>query len=229
MALDLHGLETGRPVAVVGHGLSGAPGQPHMLPVVAACRAAGLGVMAPHFRNSGANASDGTTRDFTMAGAVADLAEALDWLQAEGFGAPALVAGHSMGGFAALRLAAEREEIAAVLAISPVTAGRLLIAAHEAEGTLDMLAGEVPQAIDEWPTHDLAPLGPRIAQPVALMVGERDHLTQVAHVLMLRERLANVVFWQVLEGEPHCPVGPDYPRALSAALQQLGFGGRRGA
>lgn len=98
LAVDLHGAPADLPVAVVAHGLNGAPDQPHMAAFVAACRAAGLSVVAPHFRDSDATVSDGSARGFTMAGAVAELAEVLDWTGGAGLGTPALVAGHSMGG-----------------------------------------------------------------------------------------------------------------------------------
>lgn len=219
MVLELHGFEAGRRTAVVAHGLHGAPDQVQMTPVIAACRAAGLAVIAPNLRNSNANRSDGNSQSFTMTGAVEDLAAVLNWTQRR---APlALVAGHSMGGYAALRVAAETPDVPAVLAISPVTSGRLLIKAHEDDGSMDLLDREVPRAREEWPLHDLMPLTARITQPVALMVGALDHLTQVAHVAALQEKLSNVVFWRVLHAEPHCPVGPEYAPALAAAVKCL--------
>ena len=208
LALDLHGIEPGRRTAIVAHGLHGSPDQPHMLPVIAACRNAGLGVIAPNLRNSNANCSDGNSQDFTMAGAVADLAEVLNWAEIEAQGPIALVAGHSMGGYAALRLAAETSRVPAVLAISPVTAGSLLIKAHEADNSLDLLGREVPRAREEWPFHDLTPLAAKITQPVALIVGALDHLTHVAHVAALRDKLPNAVFWRVLERGAALSGGP---------------------
>lgn len=228
MALDLHDVEPGRRIAVVAHGRNGAPDQLQMIPIIAACRSIGLGVIAPHLRNSNANCSDGTSQTFTMEGVVADLDEILEWLQTEGFAPPVLVAGHSMGGYAALRMAAEKPDVTAVLAVAPVTSGTRLIAAHRAHGSLENLDREVPAARAEWPQHDIAGLAPKITQPVALLVGSLDHLTQVPDVSALREHLPNVVFWRVLEGEPHCPVGADYPIELSAAMVCLGLGERAG-
>jgi pimeloyl-ACP methyl ester carboxylesterase len=221
LALDLHGVEPGRRGAIVAHGLNGAPDQPHMVPVIAACLDAGLAVIAPNCRNSNTNGSAGNSQTFTMADAVADLREVLSWAETEAQVSLALIAGHSMGGYAALRIAAELPRIPAVLAISPVTRGNLLIAAYEAERALDVLDRELPAAREEWPWHDLLPLAERITQPVALIVGELDHLTKVAHVAALRDRLPNVVFWRVLDAEPHCPIGPDYKPAVAAALQEL--------
>ncbi|MGH6672907.1 MAG: alpha/beta fold hydrolase [Xanthobacteraceae bacterium] len=221
--LDLHELESGRRIAVVAHGRNGAPDQLQMIPIIAACRSIGLGVVAPHCRNSNANCSDGTSQTFTMEGAVADLREVLDWVGTEGFAPPTLVAGHSMGGYAALRLAAERSEVGAVLAVSPVTSGTRLLAAHRAHGSLDMLDREVPEARAEWPLHDISGLAAKITQPAALLVGSLDHLTQVPDVAALRAQLPNVVFWRVLEDEPHCPVGTAYPVELSAAMKCLGL------
>jgi pimeloyl-ACP methyl ester carboxylesterase len=223
MVLDLHEFEPGRRVAVVAHGRNGAPDQPQMVPIIAACRSIGLGVVAPHFRNSNANDSDGTSQTFSMEGTVADLQEVMHWLQTEGSAPPTLLAGHSMGGYAALRLAVEKPEVGAVLAVAPVTSGTRLIAAHRAHGSLPMLDREVPKARQEWPLHNLSPLAAKITQPVALLVGSLDHLTPVSDVAALRKQLANVAFWSVLEGEPHCPIGVNYSAELSKALERLGL------
>jgi pimeloyl-ACP methyl ester carboxylesterase len=223
MALDLYELEPGRRIAIVAHGRNGAPDQPQMTPIIEACRRSGLAVVAPNCRNSDANCSDGTSRTFTMEGAIADLHEVMDWLHREGFASPALVAGHSMGGYAALRSAAEKSELGTVLAVSPVTSGSRLIAAHQAHGSLPMLEQEVPKAREEWPLHDISRLAAKITQPVALLVGALDHLTQVPDVAALRTRLPNVVFWRVLEGEPHCPVGAAYSAELPMAIEHLGL------
>jgi len=223
MALDLHALEPGRRVAVVAHGRNGAPDQPQMTPIVEACSSAGLGVVAAHLRNSNANCSDGTSRTFTMEDVAADLREIVDWLEAEGCAPPALVAGHSMGGYAALRLAAEKPKVGAVLAVAPVTSGTRLLARHREHGSLPMLAREVPEAANEWPLHDVVRLADRITQPVALLVGSLDHLTQPPDVAALAARLPRVVFWRVLDGEPHCPVSARYPVELRAALDRLGL------
>lgn len=223
MAVDLYEVEPGRRTALVAHGRNGAPDQAQMLPIVAACLRAGLGAVVLHCRNSDANCSDGTSRSFTMEGVVADLIEAMEWLQAAGFMTPVLVAGHSMGGYAALRLAAETPKLEAVLAVAPVTSGVRLLAAHRAHGSLEILDREVPSAREEWPRHDISPMARNIKQPVALLVGSLDHLTQVPDVTALRAQLSNVVFWRVLEGEPHCPVGAGYKAALTEAMTQLGF------
>ena len=58
---------------------------------------------------------------------------------------------------------------------------------------------------------------------MALLVGSLDHLTPVLDVAALREQLPHVVFWRVLEGEPHCPIGAGYREALSVALECLGL------
>lgn len=224
MALDLYELEPWRRMAIIAHGRNGAPEQPQMMPIIEACRSIGMGVVAPHCRNSNANCSDGTAQTFTMEGAVADLREVMEWLKTAGLAPPALIAGHSMGGYAALRLAAEEADVGAVLAVSPVTSGTRLIAAHRAHGSLEILDRDNPKAREEWPLHDILPLAAKITQPVALLVGSLDHLTQVPDVAALRQRLPNVVFWRVLEGEPHCPVGATYRAELSAAMECLGWG-----
>ncbi len=97
--------------ALVLHGRNGAWDQPQMTPAIRACLGRGLPVLAPDLCASSANASPGAAEEFTMSGHLADAGAALDWVEAsrETLGwrrDPPLLIGHSMGAYAALRLAA---------------------------------------------------------------------------------------------------------------------------
>lgn len=218
-----------RGVALVAHGRNGAAGQTHLLPVIAACLDRGLAVVVPDLCHSCANASPGAADAFTMAAHLADVAAALDlagrMFPADPLAAPTrLLIGHSMGAYAAVRIAAEHPDaVSGVLAISPVISGNALIAAREAMGpdALTALRREVPGALAEWPRHDLSGVAPAVHAPAAVIVGAEDALTRPADADTLCGWLPRCVYRQVVPGEHHCPTGPAYAASVGAALDRL--------
>ncbi|MDT8343396.1 MAG: alpha/beta hydrolase [Thermohalobaculum sp.] len=217
-------------LAVVAHGRNGAPDQPQIGPLIAACLARGWGVLAPHLSHSAANAGAGAAGDFTIAGQIGDLGAVLGWARqaradlgwTQG---GALMLGHSMGAHAALRLAAAGAagEVAGVVAVAPVVSGAMLLAARRRMGpqALAALLAEVPGAARDWPAHDLIPLAPRIAVPVAVIVGAEDTITPPADARLLADALPDLVAFDVLAGAHHCPLGADYARSIAAALDRI--------
>jgi pimeloyl-ACP methyl ester carboxylesterase len=185
-------------------------------------------VLAPDLCASSANASPGAPDDFTMSGHVADAEAALRWAETarDELGwrrDPPTLVGHSMGAYAALRLAAERPALG-VVAMSPVRSGAALIAARRREGAaaLARLRAELPHAETEWPAHDLASVAGRISAPVAIVVGADDTLTPPEDARALAATLPGGPPVEILPGEHHCPAGPGYAAALARALQRIG-------
>lgn len=237
------------PVVLVLHGRDGSAAAAQIVAMRRAALALGLAVAVPDLRFSAANDSAGAGSGFRMGVHVADAARALDWLARPGTGlAPVppgiLVIGHSMGAYAALRLAAGRSGpgpgglcqrgmrwaatghgIAGVVAVSPVLSGAALIEARRAMGpaAVEALEAAVPGALADYAAHDLAPVLGRVRCPVAVMTGDRDGLTPPAVARRLaaglkarpRQRVT------VIEGAHHCPVGPRFERALCAALRGM--------
>ncbi|MEO0427759.1 MAG: alpha/beta fold hydrolase [Pseudomonadota bacterium] len=224
-----------RGLAVMLHGRNGAPDQPQIIEAAAVLSRHGLNVLLPALPNSAANSEAGTAGGaadrFTMTAHLADAAAVLDWVQKGGVGSigapsePLLLAGHSMGAYAALRLAAERREAAssAVLAISAVVSGAALLTARAAMGqpALDALEREVPGATAEYAEHDLTPLAPRLTHPTAFVTGTRDGLTRPGDVAAFAARLSPAPFVETVPEAEHCPSGPTYAEALDRALAYL--------
>ncbi|MEL6335797.1 MAG: alpha/beta fold hydrolase [Pseudomonadota bacterium] len=228
MAITLHRRADDAPRALVLHGRNGAADSDHIRPITAALHAQGYTVTVPELRFSDANASAGSGCNFTFSAHVADAARALDWLAelSPGGARPILIAGHSVGAYAALRLAADRgaSAVSAVLALSPASGGGMLIEARRAMGAaaLQALAAEVEGALQDYPRHDVLPDAARITQPVALVVGAEDGLTRPADVARLAAALPRVVGHEVLEGLHHCPTGALWEAALDRQITALG-------
>lgn len=216
-------------MAVVAHGRNGAPDQVQIMRAVDACLDLELVVVAPHLSNSAAGDGAGCARDFRIDGHLAELRAVIGWARAQaefsGAAGKMIVIGHSMGAYAALRIAADEEGagLCGVLAISPVVSGAALIAARRRMGkaALDELATEVPGALEDWPVHDLLPLAARIAVPVAVMTGADDPLTPPTDAETLARALPDLISLDILPGEHHCPRGDGYAQCLGRALASI--------
>lgn len=229
LVVEIHSPAEARGQALALHGRNGAPAQAQLAMMIEALLDAGIAVLAPHLAHSADGEGPGSPERFTMAGHLADAAAVLARADAL-FGTaarPLLLAGHSMGAYAAVRLAAEaRRRVAAVLAVSPVISGAALLETRRqtGPGALARLAEELPGAAEEWPDHDLASIAPRLSCPAAVIVGADDTVTPPEHAARLAGWLPRCVHYEVLPGEHHCPVGAGYARSLAAALSRIAPG-----
>ena len=217
---------TPRGTAIIAHGRNGAADAPHMVPLIAAAVARGLTVIAPDLCHSAHNLSAGTAETFTMADHYADLATVADYaVDAAPGGAARILVGHSMGGYAVVRLAADghRWGPTGVVAVSPVISGAALIAAREAQGpeAVAMLRRELPRALDEWPAHDALAVAGAVRAPSAVIVGVDDTVTPPAHAAALAAALGRCVWHDVVMGEHHCPLGPGYAASTGTAFDRI--------
>ncbi|MBJ3777613.1 alpha/beta hydrolase [Acuticoccus mangrovi] len=215
---------TARGTLILAHGRNGAAAAPHLVPILAAATERGLVTVAPDLCHSANNDSAGAACDFTMAAHLADVATVVEWAEAAEPACPRLLAGHSMGAYAALRLAARHPaHLRGVLAVAPVISGTALFAARQAMGpdALPALFQEVAAAHDEWPRHDLAAVAPLVDVPVAIIVGADDAVTPPAHAHRLAGWLGTRAHVDVIPGEPHSPLGPAYVASVGHALDRL--------
>ncbi|MEM6679476.1 MAG: hypothetical protein AAF675_16560 [Pseudomonadota bacterium] len=227
--------DASRGLAIALHGRNGAPDQPQMVGLTRTLLSMGFSVLVPALRNSAPNTeagtADGEAAAFTMQGHLDDASAILDFLGrggAQTLGLPTgplLLAGHSMGSYAALSLAATRGPgaVGAVLAVSPVVSGAAILAARFAMGpaAVAALEAEVPGAIAEYSRHDLAPLAAEIRQPVGMVVAARDGLTRPSDVERLRCCLPRALPLETVPGNNHCPSGLAYETALTGVLSRI--------
>ena len=211
-------------LTVLVHGRNGKADAPHMLPVAQAYNAADITVVSVDAANSQWNDSAGSAADFTMGQHVEDARRTITWAQANAqrlgwSGQRLALAGHSMGGYAVCYLAATafNNRISHVLAVAPVVSGQrqIEVKARTPNG-LESLRREVPQALDEWPKHDIAPYIDKLTMPVAVIVGQCDTVTLADDVAAFYRRLPNPAGLTIIDDGQHCLCEP----AFDAALRQ---------
>lgn len=124
------------PALVLFHGF---PGNEQNLDLAQAARRAGFVVLTLHYRGSW-----GSPGTFSFANASADGINAIDWLMAPAQRARyridpkrVSVAGHSMGGFVAMRTAAARADVKSLLLIDAWNIGDEALAGLKADGGRD--------------------------------------------------------------------------------------------
>lgn len=233
-AMAVHVYEpTGRATgcALVAHGRNGATDQAQIVRMIDACLSRQWRVYAPELCHSAANESAGEARRFTMAAHTADVRTVLSWLAALGEDAAPdkmVLLGHSMGAYAVIHAAASapQPKVSGVIAVSPVVSGSALLEARQAmgEAAISMLRDELPQAFEEWPTHSLADIAPRVSVPAAVIVGADDSITPPADAMTLAGWLTDCVWRDVIPGEHHCPTGEAFSHSLAAALDRIAPG-----
>lgn len=216
-------------VALLVHGRDGAGAVPHMIAIAEAYLARGWRVVAPDLPHSRATPASGSPTEFTMTGHLADAAKALAWtrglLSGDGRELRVALAGHSLGAYAAASLAVECAGLDHLLAVSPVLSGAALLAARRAMGpaAVEALRREAPRMLAEMEAHDAAaPALAGLAAPVAVITGAEDGLTPPRAARAYFGAAREGRFYSVLPGQHHCPEGPEYTRALIAALDALG-------
>ena len=191
--------------------LHGYPGNEQNLDLAQAMRRAGWNVLFFHYRGAW-----GSAGDFSFAGAIGDVAAALDYLRDPATAsrwrvdsARLALVGHSLGGFLALSGAARDPRVACVASIDGVNLGvhgrRFLADPASAKGfiayadDLRMLAGWTgKKAVAELTGHiaefDLLPRMKALAGRAVLLVaaGPRSVVDMAAHITPLVEALHKV-------------------------------------
>lgn len=204
------------------HGRDGAGRSPHIVPIADAYLARGWRVVAPDLPHSRATADSGPPELYTMSGHLEDAAAVLQWAR-DTWPVDAkrlALAGHSVGAWAAARLAAATPALDHLLGVSPVFSGRALLAARRAMGApaVHALRREAPAMLAELSTIKAAPALRRVTAPVAVVTGASDGIVPPAVARAWFRASAGACFYMALPGQHHCPEGPAYDRALAAAL-----------
>lgn len=202
----------GAKLAFVQHGRNGKAES--MEPVIKPYLEQGYIVVAPDARNSRWNDSAGQAEDFTIQAHIDDLRRTIEFAQENrdliGWTSDEFaLAGFSMGGFATSYLAATefKDRVTHLMVTAPFTSGdHQLEARRDIPNGIENLKKEVPQAMDEWPTHNIFDHAHNLTMPVVVLVGEIDCVTPAKHVGQLAEAVRNngsLVHYEVLKGRHH--------------------------
>ena len=217
-------------LAITAHGRNGAAGAPHMQKLIDAYRARDYVVLSPDCCASAWNDSVGNEADFLLENHVRDVRRTIEWAIANAAalgwsGAHLALCGHSMGAYAAARLAANEYagRVAHLLLVSPFTSGVRQIEAREKyhpDGIAN-LRRDVPRALDEWPRHDIFTMIDRLTMPVAVFAGAKDIVAPPENVAEFVERLPLPPIYRLLPEASHCLEGDDYQAELLDAIDRL--------
>lgn len=210
--------------ALVVHGRNGAPDQSQIVEIAQAYLARGWRVAAPELPYSSALPESGPPGELTLDRHRRAAADVYLWAASRWADAPLALAGHSIGAYAAARLAAEAEGLHHLLAVSPVISGRALLDARIAMGpkAVEALEREVPLLRAEMEAEDAAPALASLSAPVAVVSGELDGLVPLHAARAYFDAAPRGHFFGALPGEHHCPAGPAAAQMLAAALVAVG-------
>ncbi len=174
--------------------------------------ARGIGVL--RFDFTGLGASEGRFEDTDFSSNVADLQHAAQWLR-DGFGAPALVIGHSLGGAAVLAAAAGIESLRALVTIgAPFDPAHVAKHFHEsldriaAEGQATVSLGGRPLVITQAFLEDLETQEPaaRIAalgRPLLILHAPDDRVVPVQEARAIFNAARHPRSFVALDGADH--------------------------
>ncbi|MBN8521213.1 MAG: alpha/beta fold hydrolase [Alphaproteobacteria bacterium] len=213
-------------LAVVMPGRNGHTQAPHMTPIIDALLAQGFSVISVDPHHSEKPAEKSKTHDFTMTAHIDDLRRALMWVFANktqiGWrGETLFLSGHSMGGYAALSLAATefKGRIRHVLAVNPVIRGQNQIDRFTNPEHLKNYLAEVPSALRDYPRHDMYHHVGSLDVPVSIVTAEQDTVTPPQPLRQFFKALPVPSDLSILPGEGHCMISPAYREALTKAIK----------
>ena len=205
------------PIALVAHGLSDVHDSPHMRAIASGLVMAGFDVVTYDASNSWGR-SGGSFERATLSSAYLDLCDVYVWMMAQSWSKGSVVlAGHSLGGAAAIRFAAAGPgRVNQLILVSPVVGGKLL--AQRLNPFIRLiwkLLGRLPELgkRGKWYSYDLlldgmeydgVKLAPRLIMPTIIIAPARDALIPLSHQKLLEAALPQGAGrLRVIEGADH--------------------------
>lgn len=191
-----------KPLALVAHGLSDVHDTPHMRAIASGLVEAGLDVVTFDASNSWGR-SGGESEWATLTAAYFDLCDVHAWLATQDwFTGPVILAGHSLGGAAALRFTTDNPSLVGqLIMVAPVVSGRML--ANRLPGLVRLLwrkVGRLPELgkRGKWYRYDLLADGldydgPKLAAklmvPTTVIAAAKDATIPLAHQRLLEQAM----------------------------------------
>ena len=181
-----------QPLALVAHGLSDVHDSAHMRAIASGLVLAGFDVVTYDASNSWGR-SGGSIEYATLSAAYDDLCDVYAWMISQPwFKGAVVLAGHSLGGAAAIRFAADGPtRVQRLVLVSPVVSGRLLSQRlNPVIRTLWWFLGRLPELSHKgkWYRYDLlhdglkydgVKLAGRLTMPTTIIAPARDLLIPI--------------------------------------------------
>ena len=234
--------ESQKGCAIVQHGLGGTKDEAHIKATADTFFEAGYTTVRFDATNTFGE-SDGTYELATMTKHCADLEDVVAWAQRQSWwGGRKVLSGHSLGGYAVLRYAANHPgSVDAIVPLSPVVSGELSFRAHDAYDPAYILKWKEtgwredrsvshPERLRRLPwshmedrlTHDILPDAHHITIPVCIIVGDTDRVTPPVHMELLVHALSHTrVEYTVIPECSHVFRSEAQIAALRAALSSF--------
>jgi len=233
------------PLALIAHGISGSVESPVAQRLSAVFRRMGHRVIVPDMRNN-INDSGGSIDDFTFEQHASDFADAAEWVRTTWANRPTVIAGYSIGAYAAVRLAADAPlEYQKLVLVAPVVSGDFY---------LQVLEKNLPQGWAEWKRSGIATFGNdrnmlfemkfpdnaswrqasalsdahKISMPTVVINADKDFLVPPEHMAALRHHLPRATM-STAQGADHMfrdMAGKSHPgleQALRSFLKDHGM------
>lgn len=217
-------------VLFLEHGRNGRADSRSMMQIAETYLENGYTVISVNAANSQWNDSEGESHDFTIAEHIRDLKRAIEWARnnpgLSGWdGSNFALAGHSMGGHAAARIASDdnySDNVTHVMLIAPVISGtRHIETRSKSPGALERLRQAVNNALNEWPQHDLYDHIENLTAPVCMLVGEIDSVTLPVTIQEFYSRLPDPAGLAIISGQHHTMHGTAFKKEMQNCLKNL--------
>ena len=237
------GLDVKKPLVIGEHGLLGGCKTRYSEAMMSAIRDCGFPTLEVDATNSNNNYSGGELKKFTMERHAGDLRDAFLWAskrEAAWLRNKFALAGHSMGGYSVLEMAAQMaEDVKFVVAFSPVISGKQVKAAWDPQhlktwkrdGFFEVKGdflqdGTLPWSVwQEWEKHDVRTVADKLTMPILFVVGADDVVIPARDVEEFADSLPNghpnnrVA---VIQGADHLFQSPDGVIQNGELFQQVG-------
>jgi pimeloyl-ACP methyl ester carboxylesterase len=217
--------ETSDCIVFVQHGYCGSVDGDHIKQIIATYKNNNYTVIAFDCTNS-CNDADGTVDQSTIDTHLHDLEDGIAWAaQQSWYREPFALAGHSLGGFAALLFAeANPEKISHLFPASAVINGPAreesyarfapemlatfkagqFVLQNTADDGVENVSCQAPDYFHSLFNYDVLPQAGKLHMPVLLMVGEKDTVCLPEHQWLLYQALPGPKEMHIIGGAEHC-------------------------
>lgn len=219
-------------VAFTIHGLAGSHRQQHMLAIAKGLQDADYRTVSIDATNSFGD-SGGDIRKATATSYLHNLEDVINWSKKQNWYNGHIIAGHSLGGLAALAYANKHDDTRKLILVAPVVSGALWLQhtdktkllewkkrgyIHKVSNSLPGKAGNIGYGlIEDLMTYDGLQLAKSIHNPTLIIVGSEDKSDPPETQELLRRDTPKSSL-KLIQGMPHSPTEEKHLKNLSYTI-----------